>query len=145
ASWLDEAEVAECRETFRAFDKDGNGFFDRSELGTVLASAGRVCEAEQLQMAMDRISGVVGTARVTFEEFSALFRAKLDVSLEARAQRRFSLFDKHKSGEIDLAELRACIQSVDDLVTGAEVEEMLRACDVDGNGQVSLEEFVAMM
>ncbi|KAF2812122.1 EF-hand [Mytilinidion resinicola] len=145
ASWLDEAEVAECHETFRAFDKDGNGFFDRAELATVLASTGRVYTPEQLQVVMDRISGVAGTSRITFEQFSALFRAKLDMSLEARAKRRFSLFDVDKSGEIDLGELRACIQSMDDLVTGAEVEEMLKACDVDGNGQVSLEEFVAMM
>jgi uncharacterized protein (DUF924 family) len=39
-TWLTKKEIAECHETFRAFDKDGNGSFDKDELVTVLRSAG---------------------------------------------------------------------------------------------------------
>jgi uncharacterized protein (DUF924 family)/Ca2+-binding EF-hand superfamily protein len=145
ASWLTEKEIAECHETFRAFDKDGNGSFDQNELATVLASTGRIYNDEQLQTAMERISGVPGCTSITFEQFSALFRTKMDMSLEARAERRFQLFDVDGSGEISLEELKNCIQSMDDLVTSAEIEEMLKACDSDHNGSVSLEEFIAMM
>jgi uncharacterized protein (DUF924 family)/Ca2+-binding EF-hand superfamily protein len=145
ASWLSEKEIAECQETFRAFDKDGNGFFDKHELGTVLASTGKVYTPEQLQSAMDRIAGKEGAESITFEQFSSLFRTDMDMSLEACARRRFNLFDADGSGTIDLPELKKCIQSMDDLVTSDEIEEMLKVCDTDHDGSVSFDEFLKMM
>ncbi|KAG4436484.1 hypothetical protein IFR05_008025 [Cadophora sp. M221] len=145
ASWLSEKEVAECHETFRAFDKDGNGSFDLEELSTVLSSTGRVYSKEQIQKAMDRIADVENAACITFEQFSALLRVDMNLTLEARVLQRFRNFDVDGSGEISLEELRNCIQSLDDLVTGAEIEEMLKLCDGDGNGEVSFEEFSAML
>jgi Ca2+-binding EF-hand superfamily protein len=54
-------------------------------------------------------------------------------------------FDEDKSGEVSLGDLKKCIQSIEDLVTSAEIKEMLKTCDADLNGSVSLEEFMAMM
>ncbi|KAH7370171.1 hypothetical protein BKA65DRAFT_385534 [Rhexocercosporidium sp. MPI-PUGE-AT-0058] len=145
ASWLSEKEVAECHETFRAFDKDGNGSFDLDELSTVLSSTGRVYSKEQIQKAMDRIAGVEKAACITFEQFSALLRADMNLTLEARVLQRFRHFDADGSGEISLEELKRCIQGMDDLVTVAEIEDMLKLCDDDKNGEVSFEEFSAML
>lgn len=145
ASWLSEQEMAECHETFRAFDKDGNGSFDRDELATILASTGRIYTTEQLQKAMDRISGVDGSSFVTVEQFSGLIRPSTSISQEIRARRRFELFDADGSGEITIDELKKCIQSMDDLVTSAEIERMMETCDADHNGSVSLEEFIALV
>lgn len=144
-SWLSEKEIAECHETFRAFDKDGNGSFDRQELAMVLASTGRVYTEEQIQKAMDRISHQKGAKSITFEQFGALLRVEVDLSLEAKAARRFEQFDSDGNGEISLQELKKCIQSMDDLVTTAEIEEMLKTCDEDHNGSVSFEEFLKLM
>ena len=137
-------EVSEFQEVFRAFDKDGNGFFDREELAAVLGSTGRVYDPAQIESAMERITGVKGSARVTFEQFSALLRVRLNTDWEARIRQRFTLFDLDGSGEISLEELRNGIQNLDGLVTSAEVEEMFKACDVDGNGSVSFEEFLSV-
>jgi Ca2+-binding EF-hand superfamily protein len=144
-SWLSEQEIAECHETFRVFDKDGNGSFDREELATVLASTGRVYTKERLQVAMDRISGVQGSTFITFEQFSALFRSNMGKSLESMARGRFDQFDVDGSGEISLEEMKSCIQGMDDLVTSAEIGEMLRAYDADHDGMVSFGEFLSMM
>jgi uncharacterized protein (DUF924 family)/Ca2+-binding EF-hand superfamily protein len=137
-------EVAEFQEVFRAFDKDGSGFFDHQELSAVLASTGRVYSKVQIQDAMDRITGIKDSTGVSFDQFSQLLRVKLNTDWETRVRQRFSLFDRDGSGEVSLEELRAGIQSLDDLVTTAEVEEMLKACDVDGNGSVSFEEFLSV-
>ncbi|KAH6721624.1 hypothetical protein BKA61DRAFT_439687, partial [Leptodontidium sp. MPI-SDFR-AT-0119] len=142
---LSEKEVAECHETFRAFDKDGNGSFHLEELSTVLSSTGRTYSKEQIQKAMDRIAGIENAACITFEQFSALLRVDMNLTLEARVLQRFRNFDVDGSGEISLEELKTCIQSLDGLVTGAEIEEMLKLCDGDGNGEVSFEEFSAML
>lgn len=137
-------EVAEFQEVFRAFDKDGSGFFDHQELSAVLASTGRVYGKVQIQDAMDRITGAKDSTGVSFEQFSQLLRVKLNTDWEVRVRQRFSFFDRDASGEVSMEELRAGIQSLDDLVTTAEVEEMLKACDVDGNGSVSFEEFLSV-
>lgn len=145
ASWLSEKELAECRETFRAFDKDGNGTFDLEELATVLGSSGRVYTKDRIQRAMDRISGTENSSHITFEQFTALFRSGPASSLEEVARHRFNQFDKDGSGDISLEELKKCIQDLDDLVTSAEIETMLQDCDSDHDGSVSFEEFLNMI
>ena len=145
AAWLSKREVAECHETFRAFDKDGNGSFDKTELATVLGSTGRMYTEDQIQTAMDRISGREGSTSITFEQFSALLRSNMNTSLEVRARRLFERFDADSSGGISLKELKLCIRGMDDLVTGAEIEEMLKVCDSDHNGELSFEEFSAIL
>jgi uncharacterized protein (DUF924 family)/Ca2+-binding EF-hand superfamily protein len=143
--WLSIKETAECQEAFRAFGKDGNGFFDLQELETVLSTTGKTYTKNKLCRAMDRISGMKGTNCITFEQFTALFHANSGYTLEERARRRFNQLDKDGSGDISLDELKRCIQGIDDLVTTAEIEQMLEVCDSDRNGTVSFEEFLAMM
>ena len=144
-SGLSPKELAECRETFRAFDKDGSGFFGREELAAVLVSTGRPCDASQLQNTIDRVTGIKGAAGITFEQFATTLRVTPKSSLELRLRHEFDLFDTNRSGSISFDELKDCIQSLDDLVTTAEVEEMMKVCDTDGNGSISYEEFLAMV
>jgi uncharacterized protein (DUF924 family)/Ca2+-binding EF-hand superfamily protein len=144
-AWLSEEQVTEFRGTFRAFDKDGDGLFDQNELATVVAATGRIYNQKQLQKAMDRISRTEGSSCATFEQFLTLFRADTHLSLESPARRRFNFFDRGGSGYLSLEDLKICIQSIDTLVTHAEIEEVLRFCDADKNGLVSFEEFLATM
>jgi len=143
--WLSIKETAECQEAFRAFDKDGNGFFDLQELEIVLSTTGRSYSKDRLCRAMDRISGMKGTNCITFEQFTALFYANSGYSLEECARRRFNRLDEDGSGEISLDELKSCIQRIDSLITTAEIEQMLEVCDLDRNGSVSFDEFLTMM
>jgi Ca2+-binding EF-hand superfamily protein len=130
-TWLTKKEIAELHETFRAFDKDGNGSFDKDELATIPGSAGRLYTEEQIQIAMDRISGQRGSTCTTFEQFSALLRSNMSLSLEVRVRHLFNKFDADGSGGISLEELKKWIRGKDDLVTDTEIEEMLKACDDD--------------
>lgn len=138
-------ETSECHEIFRAFDKDGNGFFDHKELEEVLTTTGRQYDQDQLQNILDSITGVKGSSCVTFDQFAALLQVKLDADPTARLRSRFKFFDLDGSGEISFKELKLCIQSLDNLVTTAEVKEMLELCDADNNGSVSYEEFLTIV
>jgi type 1 glutamine amidotransferase len=51
--WLTPEKAAECREAFRKFDKDGNGFLDMHELVAVLSATGRSYTEPELQIAID--------------------------------------------------------------------------------------------
>jgi Ca2+-binding EF-hand superfamily protein len=69
----------------------------------------------------------------------------MNLSLEARVRHLFDKFDVDGSGGISMEELKMGIRGMDDLVTGAEIEEMLRVCDADHDGEVSFEEFSAIL
>ena len=56
-----------------------------------------------------------------------------------------SVFDKDGNGYISAAELRHVMTNLGEKLTDEEVDEMIREADIDGDGQVNYEEFVAMM
>jgi Ca2+-binding EF-hand superfamily protein len=96
-------------------------------------------------MAMDRIAGVEGSTCITFEQFSALLCSSMNLSLEAHARHLFDRFDADGSGGISIEEMKKCIQGMDDLVTVAEIEEMMNVCDSDHSGEITFDEFCAML
>ena len=57
----------------------------------------------------------------------------------------FRVFDKDGNGYISSAELRHVMTNLGEKLTDEEVDEMIREADIDGDGQVNYEEFVAMM
>jgi len=63
---------------------------------------------------------------------------------ETRIRRRFAHFDVDGSGEISIEELKKCMEVLNGLVTSAEIEDMMKKCDIDGDGVLSYEEFFAM-
>lgn len=143
--WLTPEKAAECREAFRKFDKDGNGFLEMSELLEVLAATHRSYTQVELQAAIDLISGKKNSPGLTFEEFSALLQVKLAADTQNRLRARFQLFDTDNSGDISYEELKHCLTDMDSLLTTAELDEMMKRCDVDGDGRITYEEFVAMV
>lgn len=58
---------------------------------------------------------------------------------------QFQIFDKDGNGFISAAELRHVMTNLGEKLTDEEVDEMMREADIDGDGQVNYEDFVAMM
>ncbi|KAF2739784.1 EF-hand, partial [Polyplosphaeria fusca] len=143
--WLTPEKAAECREGFRKFDKDGNGFLDIEELITVLSATGRTYTQQELQTAIDTISGTKGSTGITFDQFAELLQVKMAADTQNRLRARFQLFDTDNTGDISYDELKACLQGMDSLLTTAEIEEMMKKCDTDGDGMISYEEFVSIV
>lgn len=142
---LSPEEVAVCREIFSIFDADGNGIFGQDEFQAILSQTGRPHNSEQVQSAMECVTGIKGTTCLSFDQFASLLRVQVSTDWEARMHRRFDFFDQDGQGEISIAELKSCIQGLDHLVTGDEIDEMMKACDIDGNGVLSFEEWKAMV
>ena len=69
----------------------------------------------------------------------------MTADMQNRLRARFQLFDTDNSGDISYDELRHCLTDLDNLLTTAELDEMMKKCDVDGDGNISYEEFVAMI
>ena len=64
-----------CPETFRVFDKDGNGFISASELRQVMANLGEKLTDEEVDE-MIREADIDGDGQVNYEEFVTMMTSK---------------------------------------------------------------------
>ncbi|CAN6577752.1 unnamed protein product [Malus baccata var. baccata] len=145
AEQLTEEQIAEFKEAFCLFDKDGDGCITTKELGTVMRSLGQnPTEAELQDMISEVDADQNGT--IDFSEFLNLMARKMkDTDSEEELKEAFKVFDKDQNGFISAAELRHVMANLGEKLTDEEVSEMIREADDDGDGQVNYDEFVRMM
>lgn len=126
---LSARELAEYKEVFSMFDKDGDGTIDADELGTVMGSLGvNPSDAEIQQMIEEVDTDKNGT--IDFSEFCALMASKAGaVDPDVEAATVFGMIDKDKDGFItieDLAAMAAGIQwGAERPPQGGDLEAML--------------------
>ncbi|XP_071165749.1 calmodulin-like isoform X2 [Mytilus edulis] len=145
AAELAEDQIAEFKEAFNLFDKDGDGTISCTELGTVMRSLG--CNPTEGEL-KDMIKEVDadGSGCIDFPEFLEMMAKRLqDVDEEAELREAFKVFDKDGSGSISKAELKLVMENLGEKLTGEEIDEMMAEADKDGNGEIDYEEFVDMM
>ncbi|KAF5734060.1 calmodulin [Tripterygium wilfordii] len=142
---LTEEQIAEFKEAFSLFDKDGDGCITIKELGTVMRSLGQSpSEAELRDMINEVDADQNGT--IDFPEFLNLMSRKMkDTDSDEELKEAFKVFDKDQNGYISAAELRHVMTNLGEKLTDEEVDDMIREADIDGDGQVNYEEFVRMM
>uniref|UniRef100_A0A1I8JNA5 Calmodulin n=1 Tax=Macrostomum lignano TaxID=282301 RepID=A0A1I8JNA5_9PLAT len=63
----------------------------------------------------------------------------------ARIRESFALFDKNGDGIISTEEIGEVMRSLGQTPSPSELQEMVRQVDINGNGSIDFEEFVAMM
>ncbi|XP_016107422.1 calcium-binding protein 7-like [Sinocyclocheilus grahami] len=76
---LPEDEVEEIREAFKVFDRDGNGFISKQELGMAMRSLGYMPNEVELEVIIQRLD-MDGDGQVDFEEFVTLLGPKLSAA-----------------------------------------------------------------
>ncbi|NXG73071.1 CALMS protein, partial [Baryphthengus martii] len=145
AERLSEEQIAEFKEAFSLFDRDGDGCITTKELGTVMRSLGQnPTEAELRDMVGEVDADGGGT--VDFAEFLSLMARKMrDADGEEEIREAFRVFDKDGNGYISAAELRHVMTNLGEKLTDEEVDEMIKEADCNNDGQVNYEEFVRMM
>nr|AAC68891.1 VU91C calmodulin [synthetic construct] len=145
ADQLTDEQIAEFKEAFSLFDKDGDGTITTKELGTVMRSLGQNPTEAELQDMINEVD-VDGNHQIEFSEFLALMSRQLKSNdSEQELLEAFRVFDKDGNGFISAAELRHVMTNLGEKLTDEEVDEMIREADVDGDGQVNYEEFVQVM
>ncbi|GAA5930746.1 hypothetical protein JCM21900_005682 [Sporobolomyces salmonicolor] len=142
---LSEAQIAEFKEAFSLFDKDGDGTITTRELGTVMRSLGQNPTEAELQDMINEVDAD-GNGQIDFPEFLTMMARKMkDTDSEDEVREAFKVFDKDGNGFISAAELRHVMTNLGEKLSENEVEEMIREADVDGDGQINYDEFVKMM
>ena len=137
--------IAEFKEAFSLFDKDGDGTITPNELGTVMRSLGQTPTEEELQVMINNVDADCNGI-IYFQEFLIMMARKINShECEEEIQEAFCVFDKDSNGFISAAELRQVMINLGEKQVEDQVDEMIREADIDGDGQVSYEEFVTMM
>ncbi|MQM13492.1 hypothetical protein Taro_046417 [Colocasia esculenta] len=142
---LTDAQIAEFREAFSLFDKDGDGCITTKELGTVMRTLEQnPTEAELKEMI--REVDTDGNETIDFDEFLKLMARKLNGTDSAEElTEAFGVFDKDQDNLISAAELRHVMNNLGERLSNDEIGEMIREADVDGDGQINYDEFVRVM
>jgi calmodulin len=142
---LTEEQIAEFKEAFSLFDKDGDGTITTKELGTVMRSLGQNPTEAELADMINEVDAD-GNGTIDFPEYLTMMARKMkDTDSEEEILEAFKVFDKDGNGFISAAELRHIMTNLGEKLSDEEVDEMIREADIDGDGQINYEEFVKMM
>jgi len=138
-------QIAEFKEAFSLFDKDGDGTITTKELGTVMRSLGQNPTEAELQDMINEVDSN-GNGQIDFPEFLTMMSRKLQENdTEEEIVEAFKVFDKDGNGYISAAELRHVMCNLGEKLTDDECDEMIREADIDGDGQINYAEFVKLM
>jgi calmodulin len=142
---LNEKQIAEFREIFVLFDRDGSGTISTNELGLVMKSTGQNPTEAEIHEMINEVDAN-GDGVINFSEFISLMarRVKNTDTQEDLAQ-QFKVFDRDGDGLISADECKHVLAGLGEKLTDKEIDEMIRAFDLDGDGHINYEEFVKMM
>eukprot|EP00244_Chara_vulgaris_P001188 TRINITY_DN1185_c0_g1_i1.p1 TRINITY_DN1185_c0_g1~~TRINITY_DN1185_c0_g1_i1.p1 ORF type:complete len:158 (-),score=28.57 TRINITY_DN1185_c0_g1_i1:56-529(-) len=142
---LDEDELDELREAFRLFDKDGEGRLDGkisiADFGDIMHFLGRKMTPIQIE---DLIMEADPKRRgwMEFWEFLEFFGKR---KLEEERKRKmicFKAFDLDHDGTLTAAELQTALARRGRPVTLQQAEAIIKKMDANGDGSISLDEFL---
>ncbi|KXT18482.1 hypothetical protein AC579_2260 [Pseudocercospora musae] len=168
---LSAQEKEHFKDAFGLFDKNGDGEISAAELGEVMRSLGLKPTDQELQDMLQEVdadnSGSIDlngkSARFTdcsqhvnlsdkyalltgTPEFMTMMSHRATaVDTEEELRQAFNVFDRDGSGTISVTELRDMLKALGDNLTDAEVDQIMKSADTDGDKTISFEEFKKIM
>jgi len=145
--------VADVKIAFHKYDTNGDQKIDRGELRKALTHY-RLNFTEQESDIIFSAGDADGDGEINFEEFMALmcpdagaivqkFRDTYKNISDVKAA--FRRFDKNRDGSLSKTEMSRMMFSTGHSFTDVEVDAIMNLGDIDGDGEIDLEEFVQLM
>lgn len=145
--------VKDVQEAFKRFDADGDGSIDRNEMTRALGGSGQQFTQQEIN-AIFNAADVNKDGSVDYEEFIGLMcPSASDIVAKFRSQyvniedvrAAFKRFDRNGDGALDKQELSAALKSSGQSYSNMEVDAIFSLGDIDGDGEITMNEFVTLM
>merc|ERR1719244_1120848 len=145
--------VSSVKDAFKRFDADGDGQISRQEVMQGASASGLKLSAEEVDT-LFILGDKDNNGKIDFSEFAEIMIpsaperiAKLKKCFRNRSEieSAFRRFDTNKDGAISYEEMKIGLKHCGIDFTDQEVEIVFAVGDRDGNGEVSLTEFVDLL
>lgn len=142
---LTDQQLAEAKEAFALFDRDGDGCITTAELGTVMRSLGKCPSNAEIKDIVKKVDpdnrGVID-----LREFLQVMTMDLKaVDHQKELEFAWGIFDTEKKGVLDANELKHILVNVGEKLSDAEIAELMKQADPNNTGKIKKAEFFQMM
>lgn len=145
---LTDEQRQEIREAFELFDSDKNGLIDAQEMRVSMRALGFDVKRDEVLRLMQDCAAHDQNSQPLMD-----LPGFTDIMTEKFAQRdprqemikAFQLFDENNTGKISLRSLRRVARELGENMSDEELQAMIDEFDVDQDGEINLEEFLAIM
>ncbi|WWD06393.1 hypothetical protein V865_004483 [Kwoniella europaea PYCC6329] len=144
ASSLTEDQRGEIKEAFELFDVDKDGAIDYHELKVSMRALGFDMKKSEVMKLLKDHGGEDGL--MDFQAFERIMTEKiLSRNPETELRRAFELFDDDRTGRISLKNLKRVARELGENLGEEELQAMIDEFDLDQDGEINLDEFLAIM
>ena len=145
---LSEQEICELHEAFNIFDVESDGSIAASQLMLLMKALKQKISENELDNIFNEYN-IDKNGQIYFNQFLKIMAKRLKNIQEDEDEdlkRSFSYLDRNKNGLISINEIRYMVlhsKKVD--ISESDIETIIREADTDGDGLISLEEFMTVM
>merc|ERR1712188_50846 len=132
-------------ESFELFDTDASGSIAIGELKVAMKALGFEPKPGEIEKLIHSVDDD-GDGEMDYDDFERMMEQKiLNKDQKDDLLKAFSLFDDDKTGKISLQNLKRVAKELGETMTEDELMEVITESDKDGDGELSLDEFLAIM
>jgi Ca2+-binding EF-hand superfamily protein len=135
----------EIRDPFDLLDPDDEDGISAHDLRITLNTLGygsTQADIQRLIMDMDPSN----TGRIDFQNFAELIHSKMAEREQIdQIQMAFEMLDDDRTGKISFKNLKRVAKELGETLTEQEIHEMINEADTDNDGEISFDEFVAIV
>ena len=140
-----EEPTREVKTAFELFDKDQDGLINSEDLKTALNSLGFEFNQDEILRIIMELDPQ-NTGSIDYENFADLIQSKMNEREEIdQIRMAFDMLDDDKTGKITFANLKRVAKDLGETLSDQELHEMINEADTDNDGEISFEEFVALV
>lgn len=142
---LSEEQRQEIKEAFELFDTDKTGTIDYHELKVAMRALGFDVKKQEV-LAIMRDYDRDGAGQIEYPDFLEIMTTKIsERDPVEEIVKAFKLFDEDSTGRISLRNLRRVARELGENLSDDELQAMIDEFDKDGDGEISENEFLAIM
>merc|ERR1712124_83803 len=138
-------QMRDMKDCFTLFDTDGNGSIDQTELKVAVRALGLDPSNDALKNVIGLIDKDPKSGGIDFNEFVNLMTISMDKTSDKAIMEMFMLFDSDNTGKITFKNIKAMAKELGENLTDEELQDLLDEGDRDGDGHLSMDEFMALM